>query len=164
MPTSTYVALQTTTLGANASSVTFSSIPATYRDLVLVVNGKTTRSGNENDIRVTFNSDTGSNYSYRTMGGNGSATFNYGSSSIASIPVPNAGIAATAISIIQIMDYSATDKHKTLIAKGDSAAWFASATAGRWASTSAITSIAVVSSVTGDIASGTVLSLYGIAS
>jgi hypothetical protein len=36
MPTSTYVALATTTLGATAASVTFSSIPATYRDLLLV--------------------------------------------------------------------------------------------------------------------------------
>ena len=41
-PVSTYVALATTTLGATASSVTFSSIPATYRDLVLVTNAQTT--------------------------------------------------------------------------------------------------------------------------
>jgi hypothetical protein len=162
MPTPTYTPLATVTLGSDAATVTFSSIPATYRDLILVINGKTTRSGTENDIRVTFNSDTGSNYSYVTMGGNGSSALSYQSGSIAYIPVPNAGTSATAISILQIMDYSATDKHKTVIAKGDSAAWFASATAGRWASTTALTSISFISSVTGNIATGTTASLYGV--
>jgi hypothetical protein len=164
MPTPTYDLIASTTLAASTSSVVFGSLPSTYRDLVLVINGKTTRSGNENDIRVTFNSDTGSNYSYVTMGGNGSSALSYQSGSIAYIPVPNAGTSATAISILQIMDYSATDKHKTVIAKGDSAAWFASATIGRWASTTALTSISFISSVTGDIASGTTASLYGVIS
>jgi hypothetical protein len=61
MPTSTYVALATTTLGATAASVTFSSIPATYRDLVLVYNGTTSANIG---VDVEFNGDTNSaNYS-----------------------------------------------------------------------------------------------------
>jgi hypothetical protein len=37
MPTQTYVALASETLATSASSVTFAGIPATYRDLVLIV-------------------------------------------------------------------------------------------------------------------------------
>ena len=39
-PTSTYAALATTTLASSASSVTFSSISGSYRDLVVVANYK----------------------------------------------------------------------------------------------------------------------------
>jgi hypothetical protein len=37
MPTPTYDLIESTALGSSASSITFSSIPSTYRDLVLVI-------------------------------------------------------------------------------------------------------------------------------
>lgn len=68
---STYEPIATTTLGSAASSITFSSIPATYTDLriVLVTNGVT--SGVNAFCR--FNSDTGTNYSFTSLYGEGTA-------------------------------------------------------------------------------------------
>ena len=63
MATNTYVALDTQTLGSAAASVTFSSIPQTYTDLVLVINGY---SINDVDWRFRMGNgsiDSGSNYS-----------------------------------------------------------------------------------------------------
>ena len=61
----TYVALDTRTLGANADDITFSNIPASYTDLVLViVAAEATANTNGLRVRVGNNTiDTGNNYS-----------------------------------------------------------------------------------------------------
>ena len=159
MPTSTYVALQTVTLGANAASVTFSSIPATYRDLVLVIKGKLDSLGGV-AMEITFNGDTTlSNYSTVQMSGFGSGSGSSGTSSTPEFIMYN----AEGSNILQIMDYSATDKHKTLLVRDN--ADRVRAAAIRWANTSAITSIKIGDQPHAiDLYAGTTLSLYGIAS
>jgi hypothetical protein len=57
MPTPTYTPLATVTLGTTAASVTFSSIPATYRDLIFVLSGL----GGSANITLRYNGDSGSN-------------------------------------------------------------------------------------------------------
>ena len=69
MPTPTYTPLATVTLGTAASSVTFSSIPATYRDLILVVNATTSADGIPS---LRFNGDSGNNYSEHGLSSTGS--------------------------------------------------------------------------------------------
>lgn len=64
----TYEPIATTTSGA-VSTVTFSSIPATYTDLRLVHSFSTSGA----TFTVRFNSDTGSNYSVTLLNGNGTA-------------------------------------------------------------------------------------------
>jgi hypothetical protein len=59
------------------------------------------------------------------------------------------------------MDYSATDKHKTYLSRSNNADNGTTALTGRWANTSAITTVAI-SSQTGSIRTGTSISLYGI--
>jgi hypothetical protein len=60
------------------------------------------------------------------------------------------------------MDYSATDKHKTILSRANVAGTFTMALAGRWANTSAINQVSIFR--TGQtFSSGSVLSLYGIA-
>jgi hypothetical protein len=54
--------LATTTLGANATTITFSSIPQTYRNLMIVASCKTTEVANQSDILMRFNNDSGTNY------------------------------------------------------------------------------------------------------
>jgi hypothetical protein len=58
----TYEAIATQTLGSAAASVTFSSIPGTYTDLVIVCTPLRVTAGAE-ELVFQFNSDTGSNYS-----------------------------------------------------------------------------------------------------
>ena len=67
----TYIPIATTTLSSTASSVTLSSIPATYTDIVIVCNGQT--STGTFDTKLQVNSDTGSNYSSTRLEGSGSA-------------------------------------------------------------------------------------------
>jgi len=146
------------TLGSSASSVTFSSIPATYRDLVLVATASgfsTLRSA-----KLRFNSDSGSNYSFVEASGNGSSA----SSSSGPQNQIEIGILGTVQSnaVWQILDYSATDKHKSVLTRASVAnagVWMA---AERWANTSAITSIQVFALE--NLPVGFTWSLYGIAS
>jgi len=159
MPTPTYTPLATVTLGASASSVTFSSIPATYRDLILVISA----TGTDSAERLRFNGDTGTNYSYVRMLGNGSTTASASLSGEDYIRSISFSLETLYNVIIQIMDYSATDKHKTTLGRGNNASTNTIATAGRWANTDAINSINYSLS-SGSFASGSTFSIYGIAS
>lgn len=158
MPTTpTYDLIATTTLAASSSSVSFASVPQGYRDLVLVASTTTT---GEDGIQV--NGDTGSNYSTVQMRGNGSAT---GSVSFTdTLIAPSTQISVPSGTLkqwsIQIMDYSATDKHKTFLTRFGSASVQVQAQANRWANTSAITSIRIMNAT---YDAGSTFTLYGIA-
>lgn len=63
MPTVTLIEKKTAT---NSASITFSSIPSTYRDLRLIVNYATDVTGNFNGtVRMQLNNDTASNYTFQ---------------------------------------------------------------------------------------------------
>jgi hypothetical protein len=155
MPTATYIALATTTLTTTTSSVTFSSIPATYRDLVLIAAGSV---DTDRGANIQFNNDTGTNYSIVFMFGQGTSANSEQYTGQTSIGF--GAFQPNGINIHHIMDYSATDKHKTVLGRRDTNT-YTLAGAGRWASTSAITSIKFNST---NMQSGTVLTLYGIVS
>lgn len=156
--TPTYVLLNQITLAASSSSVTFSSLPQNYGDLVLVVQGTASTSAG---LPMRFNGDTGSNYSNVVAYGDGSSAAS-GSGSGTSFEI---GYFTTnpAMCTAQFIDYSAIDKHKAvLIRYGSPAASNISAMrAGRWASTAALTSI-TLSTTTGTYSSGTTFYLYGL--
>jgi hypothetical protein len=159
---STYTPIATTTLGSAASSYTFSSIPSTYTDLVLIAN--TTAAGNQN-ILLRFNSDSGTNYSYTRVTGAASATSNR-ESSIDAINLYNSsaslnGVMAT--TIIQVMNYANSTTYKTVIGRGNGGANEVNAQVGLWRSTSAITSL-TLSIFTTNFSAGSTFTLYGIAS
>lgn len=156
MPTSTYIALANTTVSSNTTEVTMSSIPATYRDLVLIVAGNATAGGNA--LLLKFNGST-SNMSYVQMIGTGSAA----TSNAASAMNVGAVFTSQGVNIINIMDYSATDKHKTVISRGSTASDDTRAIAARWGSTNAVTSIGIYLN-NNQFASGTSFALYGIIS
>lgn len=69
----TYAPIATTTLATNASSIVFSSIPATYTDLRIVLVCKT---DSNQLIYMRFNSSS-TGYSETEMGGYGSSTISY---------------------------------------------------------------------------------------
>ena len=121
--------------------------------------------------RLRFNGDTGSNYNWVFMAGTGSGSPVSSSQSNQNqmdftpyVGLP--GVLGRYNNITQIMDYSATDKHKTLLSRtniNNDTYPGASATAGRWASTAAITSILLFPS-SGSWLTGSTFALYGIAS
>jgi hypothetical protein len=153
-----YIALATTTLSSAAGSITFSSIPATYRDLILVANA----SSSFDDLgRVQFNGDTGSNYSSVIMFGDGSSAVSEAFTST-HIWTYRIGTTNRGTGILQIMDYAQTNKHKTVLARVGESGRMVSATAGRWANTNAITSVTWTPQG-GNWTAGSTFSLYGVA-
>jgi hypothetical protein len=160
MPTPTYKALATVTLGSSASSVTFSSIPATYRDLVIVVAGTNSTSSG---LYLRLNGDTGANYTAVYAYGTGSSVVSATNIVINGLYVGNFTNAGQSVSTNHLMDYSATDKHKTMLGRGSDPSNFVIMQATRWANTTAVTSVQVLPA-SGTMSTGMTISMYGIAS
>ena len=159
-----YTAIASQTLGSSASSVTFSSIPGTFRDLVLVVNAWATSGSNQETLRFNSNS---SGYNMVTMRGDGSATssFSYANQAKLYVDGNNNSISTSNdhVSIVQILDYAQTDKHKSVLWRSDTASISTVATAGRWANTAAITSLEIgIEGGGGNFAAGSTFSLFGV--
>jgi hypothetical protein len=161
MPTPTYDLIASTTLAAASSEVVFGSLPQTYRDLVLILNTKLTTSSGT--IRIRLNGDSGTNYSDVVMNGNGSTTASNSRTGQTGAFAGSVGTADTN-TVIQIMDYSATDKHKTLLTRENEPANLVAARAARYASTSAVTSVLVGNDAGQTFASGCTFNLYGVIS
>jgi hypothetical protein len=163
MPTPTYTPVATVTLGTAVSSVTFSSIPATYRDLILVVNGTT--SGGNNGPTGRFNSDAGTNYPQIFMWATTVAQSGTNANNGFSITSSTSLAGERFQGVVSVMDYAATDKHKTVLTRSGytnaSSIRIVEASASRWTNTAAITTFAVVS--TGNnFAIGSTFNLYGV--
>jgi len=156
MPTPTYTPLATVTLASTTGTITFSSIPATYRDLILIC-----QYTNDSNPLVRFNSDSGSNYSYVRMLGTGSTTASDVSVSQSGLAIATGSATGGQTSIVQIMDYSATDKHKTALIRNGLASTNVNASGNRWANTAAITSVTLQ---IGTFGIGSTFSLYGVIS
>jgi hypothetical protein len=157
--TATYDSIATQTLGSNTATVTFSSIPATYTDLVLVMQfDKDADSGSW--FRV--NNDSGSNYSTTDVRGNGT-TASSGRDSSATVGRYFRGLANTTANnlvIMNFMNYSNTTTYKTIISRANNANG-TEANVNLWRSTSAINEINLITS-TGTYKTGSTFSLYGI--
>ncbi len=160
---STYSPIATQTLSSTTASVTFSSIPQGYTDLVLVVAGGTDASSG---FGIRFNSDTGSNYSRTYLTGTGSAASSGRdtSQSIADISFNGLfGNNTNYNAIINIMNYSNATTFKTAVSRSNNAATGVDAVVSLWRSTAAITSVEIRTTTAGKVFnSGSTFSLYGI--
>lgn len=158
MPTATYTPLATVTLASTASSVTFSNIPATYRDLIVVANF--TPSGAMGNIVLRVNGDGGNNYPLVYANGTGTGTDTRSLTTNGFFGTYT--LATTRNTIIwNVMDYSATDKHKTALSRCSNASESSTMTAARWTNTAAITSLTVAPD-SSTFAVGGTFNLYGI--
>lgn len=157
----TFEAIATQTLGSAAASVTFSSIPGTYTDLVIVCNFGGSSAGQ--DFTFRYNGDTGSNYSDTRMYGNGTSAVSNRNTSATRITADSVGVSTSlgAVDTIQIMNYANTTTYKTCLVRVADAAKSTEATVGLWRNTAAITSIDLAMT-SGNLLSGSTFSLYGI--
>jgi len=156
VPTTTYIALATITLTQNDAAIAFASIPNTYRDLVLVGRYQLSAGG----VLVHQFNGSSQSLSRQRLGGLASLGVYADTNSDDNIGEWNSGDDWNSI-IINIMDYSVTDKHKTGLMRNDGVArtWMY---AFRWASTSAVTSYTL--STNQNFISGSTFTLYGIVS
>ena len=163
---SAYTAIASQTLGSSASSVTFSSIPGTFRDLVLVVNGTITQTFGWPSLRI--NGLTSSIYSSVWMRGDGGSGYSGQESNQSEAKLTEVGIATNGrfSLIMNFLDYSTTDKHKSVLTRYDVAADGLSATASRCATTAAISSIQIrlidAFGNSPQYGAGSTFSLYGV--
>ena len=162
MATNTYVPIATTTLSSTVGSYTFTSIPGTYTDLVLVTN-LATDSATEFLLRVGNGSiDTGSNYSMTYLLGGGSvASSSRSSNGTSTYAGYTSTTALNKMHIFQFMNYSNTTTHKTSLLRYSAADTAATAVVSLWRSTSAINTIQIIANGN-NLTSGSTLSLYGI--
>jgi len=167
---STYTPIATSTLGSAQATVTFTSISQSYTDLVLMCAGQNA-TGDGQQGNLTFNGDTGTNYSLTQVSGsppytysarttNGNALYlgyNQAWSTVANSP---------GIYYVNIMNYSNTTTYKTVLERaGYASGTYAGTEAivGLWRNTNAITSISIVVNASGTFAAGSTFTLYGIA-
>jgi len=158
----TYEPIATNTLGSNTATVTFSSISGSYTDLVLIIGGKNASSDQGIVTQVGNGSiDTGSNYSTTYLIGDGtSATSGRASSATSIIAGRMDNVAST--SIINYMNYSNTTTYKTVLGRGNDGTLVIQHV-GLWRNTAAINTINVFNLSSVNFATGTVLTIYGIA-
>ena len=152
----TYTAIATHTTTGTVSNYTFSSIPSTYTDLVLVVNDM----GSDGSYNIRFNGDTGSNYSSTFLYGESSGAFSARNSNVTAAPTVGRRPGNT---IIQFQNYANSTTNKTFIARGNASNHMVIATVSLWRSTASITSLTIAPEGSGTFAAGVTLSLYGIA-
>jgi len=159
MAVSAYEVISTQTLGTAVTSVTFSSIPQTYTDLVVVANHDVTADA---VTGVQFNGDTASNYSATYLWGQGTVA-NSGRETSAASAFAFYGSAASGFAqvIIQVMNYNNATTYKSFISRETDAAVETLVVVGLWRSTAAITSLVLLRR-SGNFATGSTFTLYGI--
>jgi hypothetical protein len=163
MPT-TYEPIATSTLGSAAASITFSSIPATYTDLRVVLTA-TVSAGQVAWMR--FNSDSGVSYSETYLEGSGTAASSGTNSPATKIQIGTSTYLSTTIPSLLTADIFsyAGSTYKTCLTSQNSdfnGSGYVNRLVGLWLSTSAITSITLLLGSTANYAAGTTATLYGI--
>lgn len=160
--------ISTVTVGSGgAATIDFNSIPQTFTDLLILCSARTTQSL-EDDLRVRFNSDTASNYPFRSLfgtgtgsgSGNGTLNFAYlgaisGTAFTANTfanqsgYIPNyTGSSSKTLSTDSVSENNGTGATQLLVAS-------------RWTGTAAITTV-TLSGASANLAQHSTASLYGI--
>ena len=170
-----YEAIQTQTAGVGGTaSLTFSSIPQTYTHLQIRVmsrSGEVTSSGSNNLIRFNGDSVYTNYYSHFLTGGGASATAtsrqttSYSGAACVSTFGTGSTANAFGVSIIDILDYTNTNKNKVVrsLTGGDAnGSGEAGIYSGVWLNTAAITSITMIGFNGGTLPQYSTYALYGI--
>ena len=156
---------------AGAATISFSSIPSTYKDLQVRALIRGTASASAISANMQFNSDTGSNYSYHELYGNGTSAQAGGAATQTRFFLHGNAPGATAlassfgVAVMDILDYANTNKYKTARCLNgmdvNGSGGYILFDSGSWQNTNAITSIQITPS-SGNFAQHSSFALYGI--
>jgi hypothetical protein len=157
---STYTPIQSVT-STGQTTISFTSIPSTYTDLILVINGYSTAGYGY----ISLNSTAKTTMSYtRLLGYSGGALSDRATAgSGAGADGLSIGTSASGNEEMHFMNYSNTSTYKTILCRENGNSSNVGAYVYLWQSTSAINSIDLTA-YSGTFASGTVATIYGIAS
>lgn len=171
--TNSYESIATISVTSAQSSISFTSIPSTYKHLQLRYLARSARTAdNGATMLAQFNSDTGSNYAYHILYGDGSGVSAYNGSSttvMRSYSVCSSSSSNTdiyGVGVIDILDYGSTSKYKTLRHLGGydrNGAGELNLASGLWQSTSAISTITLtLAESTANYETDSHFALYGV--
>jgi hypothetical protein len=153
----TYTPIASITLGAVATSVTFTNIPQTYTDLVLVA--KPAEGADIGAYFVTFNSDTGTNYSSTRIYGSGTSVASDRQTNQVNI-TSGWGGGTYNLYTTHIMNYANTTTYKTALTRITENRYVVFM-AGLWRNTNAISTIRIANNDV-NYGVGSTFNLYGI--
>lgn len=164
-----FESIATVTLGSDTASVTFSDLGA-YQHLQLHVLARSTRTGATGDYLVLrLNSDTGSNYAWHTLEGNGASTSATAGTSQTGMYLNRLGDSSNAdywgAMIINVLDFGSTTKTKTIRSFGGNdrnGAGIVSLDSGLWNSTAAATSVTATLEGGRSFKTNSTFALYGL--
>jgi hypothetical protein len=161
-PPGAYESIATATGTGSSGTITFSSIPSTYKHLQ--IRGLVLSAGTDT-AQIRFNSDTGSNYTRHRIFGNGTTATASGSANTTFI-ILNEGSTSTLPNtfIVDVADYASTTKNKTVRSFSgidQNGSGNVGLFSGVWRNTAAITSVTVFLN-SGNYDTTSVISLYGI--
>ena len=164
--TNSYESISTVSVTSAVSSISFTSIPSTYKHLQIRLIAQST--GVDAGL-LTFNSDTGANYTRHRLTGNGTTAAAGASVSLNGASINSlGGYPDTAntfgATVIDILDYTDTNKYTTLRSlSGEdlNGTGFIELTSNLWLNTAAVTNINYAA-VGGDWKQYSSFALYGI--
>lgn len=167
-----FESIATGTGTGSSNTITFSSIPNTYKHLQIRALEKITDAGSGlSSLSIVLNSDSGLNYPYHRLFGNGTTVYaqgydaTNGGNGMYVGAVTTTGLTSIfGTAIYDFHDYASSSKYKTM--RGFAGADYngngqVHLTSSVWLNTAAITSISLVANTT-NWASGTQFALYGI--
>ena len=175
VPATSYESIATVTVGSPQAAIEFTSIPSTYKHLQIraIAKNVTTGAADYDAMRIQYNTDTGTNYAWHYLKGEGVGSGGVGQASSSSYlwsgTVIRSGTGQTSafsISVIDILDYANTSKYKTqrwLNGTEFNALYpWIGLGSGLWQSTSAVTSIKIFIDTAVNFAQYSSFALYGI--
>jgi hypothetical protein len=167
-----FVSIATVTSSGSSATLSFTSIPSTYSSLQIRFMYRYSAAVDTTNTLFTVNSDSGSNYAFHEINGNGTTVAASGTATTTAMRYGRAPGTTTAanifgVGIMDIHDYASTTKYKTFRtlygcdANTGTTAYPVRLFSGLWQNTNAISTI-TFPAPSGTWASGTVFSLYGI--
>ena len=166
-----FESIATYTASGSTDTITFSSIPSTYKHLQIRFIARGNAATANNVVNIRANGDTGSNYAYHDLEGDGSSASAYGTSAQtliygSIIALGSASSNVMGAQIIDLLDYASTNKTKTFRIMGaydNNGSGQLRFGSGLWNSTSAVTSISLICQGSGNtFNSASTFALYGI--
>jgi hypothetical protein len=162
-----YESIATINGNGSTATITFSSIPSTYKHLQVRVMARVAAGGE--DLTMQFNGDTGTNYARHRLTGNGTAagagasTSTTGITTLGSAGMPSAA-STYAVSVMDVLDYANTNKYKTvrmLSGQDSNGSGGVDFTSGVWMNTAAVTSLTLYAN-SSNFPTAASFALYGV--
>lgn len=162
----TYTAIASTTVGAGgAANIEFTSIPATYTDLVVKLSARSVRSATADFLQININTSA-SNFTARYLESNGSTVVS-GTDTVFIGAFPGSTATASTFGSFELyLPNYTVNSNKSISAdsatENNGTTAYLDFVASLWSQTTAITSVKILSATANNFAQYTTATLYGI--